>query len=106
MATSTPSVPKPGGFGRTLHDRVQKDKTMFKYLAIAFLATAGTASAQQLTMQDKLALRDNCKQDFQRLCPANKPGDGKLMGCIQQQKDKLSPACSATIAEVMSKRKN
>ncbi|AYD02993.1 cysteine rich repeat-containing protein [Neorhizobium sp. NCHU2750] len=79
---------------------------MFKYLAVAFLASASVASAQQLSMSDKLALRDNCKQDFQELCPGIAPGDGKLMACINQKKDKLSSACSSTIAGIMAKRKS
>lgn len=79
---------------------------MFKYFAVVFFATASVASAQQLSMSDKLALRDNCKQDIQTLCPNVKPGDGGLMACVKQNKDKLSPTCSATITDVMAKRKN
>lgn len=79
---------------------------MFKYFAIAFLASASMASAQQLSMSDKLALRDNCKQDIQKLCPDVKPGGGALMACVKENKDKLSSACATTIADLKAKREN
>lgn len=79
---------------------------MLKYAAAMFFASVGIVSAQQLSMSDKLALRDNCKQDIQALCPGVKPGDGGLATCVRENKDKLSEQCSKTFAEVMAKRKN
>jgi hypothetical protein len=77
-----------------------------KYLTAIFLMTAGTASAQQMSMSDKMALRDNCKQDIQTLCPNAKPGGGEVLACVQEKKAQLSEQCSTTIAELMAKRKN
>ncbi|TWF58967.1 cysteine rich repeat-containing protein [Neorhizobium alkalisoli] len=79
---------------------------MLKYFAVAFLASTSVVSAQQLSMSDKLALRDNCKDDIQKLCPGIKPGDGGLMACIKTNKEKLSPTCSSTIKDVLAKREN
>jgi hypothetical protein len=79
-------------------------KAMYKYLAVIFLSSAGLACAQSLSMSDKLALRENCKQDIQRLCPGVKAGNGGVMSCVKQNKDKLSEACSTTIAKLAAKR--
>lgn len=79
---------------------------MYRYLAVIFLGTAGAAAAQQLSMSDRLALRDNCKEDIKTLCPAIQPGGGKLMTCVEQNRDKLSKACATTIADLAAKRKN
>jgi len=77
---------------------------MTRYIFAFLLASAGIASAQQLSMSDKLALRDNCKEDIQKMCPGVKPGDGGLMACVKQKKDKLSAQCSATIAALAEKQ--
>lgn len=79
---------------------------MHRYLAAMFLLTAGATSAQQFSVSDRLALRDNCKQDVEKLCPDLKPGGGELLACMRTQKDQLSEACSAIVAELQAKRKN
>ncbi|GGG10002.1 hypothetical protein GCM10010924_43690 [Rhizobium wenxiniae] len=76
---------------------------MLKYATILLLMTAATASAQQLSMSDKLALRDNCKQDIQKLCADIKPGGGQLMACVQEKKAQLSQECAATLADLRAK---
>jgi hypothetical protein len=80
-----------------------KEYQMIKYISVLFLATASIASAQQLSMSDKMALRDNCKQDIQKLCPNVKPGNGGLMACVKENKEKLSAQCSATIDALAAK---
>ncbi len=77
---------------------------MTRYIFAFLLASAGIASAQQLSMSDKLALRDNCKEDIQKMCPGIKPGNGGLIACVKQNKDKLSAQCSATIAALAEKQ--
>ena len=79
---------------------------MHKYLTAIFLMMAGTASAQQMSMSDKMALRDNCKQDIQTLCPNAKPGGGEVLACIKEKKEQLSEQCSTTIAAIVAQRKN
>jgi hypothetical protein len=78
---------------------------MSRYILAFFLTAAATASAQELSLPDKLALQKNCKQDIQRLCPSIKPGDGGLMACAKQHREEFSPACSATLADLMAKQK-
>jgi hypothetical protein len=74
-------------------------------LVIAFVAIAGTASAQQMSMSEKMQLREDCGPDIQRLCPGIKPGGGELMGCIKEKKDQLSKTCSDTMGKLMAARK-
>ncbi|MFK4769472.1 cysteine rich repeat-containing protein [Rhizobium sp. ZW T2_16] len=76
---------------------------MLKYATAFLLLTAAAASAQQMSMNDRLALRDNCKQDIQKLCPGIKPGDGQLMACIQEKKAQLSKECAATLDDLRAK---
>lgn len=75
------------------------------YLAIAFVALAGTASAQQLSMSQMAELRQDCGEDIKRLCPGIQPGGGRLMGCVRQKQDQLSETCSDTMGKLMAARK-
>ena len=77
---------------------------MKKYAVLFFFVSAAAASAQQLSVSDKLALRNNCKADVQKLCAGVEPGDGTLMVCMQENKDQLSQQCSDTIGKLMAKR--
>ncbi len=79
---------------------------MFKYTTAILLMTATVASAQQLSINDRLALRDNCKQDIQKLCPDIKPGGGELLACVQEKKAELSQQCSTTLADLTARKRN
>ncbi|MBO9196763.1 cysteine rich repeat-containing protein [Rhizobium sp. 16-449-1b] len=79
---------------------------MNRYIIAFLLISAGTASAQQqLSMSQKMELRDNCKQDIQQLCPGVQPGDGGIMACVKENKAKLSSMCSATIDKLLAAKK-
>lgn len=81
---------------------------MSKYVIAFFFifAAASTVSAQQLSMAEKLQLREDCGPDIKRLCPGMRPGGGQLMGCIQSKKDQLSKTCSDTMAKLMAKKQD
>lgn len=70
---------------------------------IVSLAAVSGVSAQQLSMSQKLQIRNDCGADIQKLCPGMRAGDGKLMGCIQSKKEQLSKTCSDTLAAVLPK---
>ncbi|MDM9624969.1 cysteine rich repeat-containing protein [Rhizobium sp. S152] len=79
---------------------------MNRYIVAFLLTSAGVASAQQqLSMSQKMELRDNCKQDIQQLCPGIQPGNGELMACIKENKAKLSGICTSTIEKLSAARK-
>ncbi len=71
---------------------------------ILSLAAASNVSAQQLSMSQRLQIREDCGEDFQRLCPGLRPGGGQLMGCVQSKKEQLSKSCSETLGKLMPKK--
>ena len=40
-----------------------------------------------------------CKADFERLCRDVKPGDGRQVKCMMDNKAKASPQCQAVLAK-------
>jgi orotidine-5'-phosphate decarboxylase len=76
----------------------------FLITLVLSLAAASSASAQQLSISQKLQIREDCGEDFQRLCPGLRPGGGQLMGCVQSKRDQLSKACSETLATLRPKK--
>lgn len=74
-------------------------------LSIGFMLIATGASAQQLSMSQKMQLRSECGADISRLCPGIAPGGGQLMKCVEAKKAELSKPCAETIAAVMPKNK-
>lgn len=45
-----------------------------------------------------------CRTDAQKLCPATRPGDGQLLGCLQAHTDALSPACRDALPALVACR--
>lgn len=78
---------------------------MRTYLSIGFMLLATAASAQQLSMSQKMQLRSECGADISRLCPGIAPGGGRLMKCVQANKAQLSKPCAEAIAAIMPKDK-
>jgi Spy/CpxP family protein refolding chaperone len=52
-----------------------------------------SASAIAQTAAERAA----CRGDFQKFCAGTKPGGGRLLACLAQQKDQLSEACRKVI---------
>jgi len=48
-------------------------------------------------MGQSAAERAACMGDFQKLCAGTKPGGGRVLACLAQQKDKLTPACRQVV---------
>ena len=44
-------------------------------------------------------VRTACKQDLETFCKAVKPGDGRLVKCMAEHREKLSGACKLAIAD-------
>jgi hypothetical protein len=40
-----------------------------------------------------------CQADFEKYCKNVKPGDGRIMVCMQSNMDRLSPECSTAMKE-------
>ncbi|MBV8765431.1 MAG: hypothetical protein JO137_10860 [Hyphomicrobiales bacterium] len=58
-------------------------------LSATFLATSAMAQTA--------AERSACRTDFQKLCKGTKPGGGRVLACLSQQRDQLSEACRKVV---------
>lgn len=58
-------------------------------LAATLLATSA--------MGQTAAERAACRSDFQKLCKGTKPGGGRVLACLSQQRDQLGEACRKVI---------
>ena len=56
---------------------------------------AQAASAQQPPSQ---ALRQACAADYKSYCSNERPGGGRIIACLHQNADKLSPGCQKALA--------
>lgn len=67
---------------------------MKKLLLLFSMGLATTAQAQEMTRQQMREVRSLCQADMRRLCPNIKPGDGKLMACVEEKAAELSEPCA------------
>ena len=52
-----------------------------------------TARAQSLTAEQRAA----CKPDFDKFCTGTIPGGGRIIACLDKQRDALSDACKKVL---------
>ncbi len=67
-------------------------RTALLVTAIA-LATLTSAAAQDFTA----AQREACKGDYDKFCKGTIPGGGRVIACLNKQRDQLSSACKQII---------
>ena len=48
-------------------------------------------------------LVNECKEDFKTYCAHIKPGEGRLLACIEKQEDKISSRCKQALKKVGAK---
>jgi hypothetical protein len=58
------------------------------------LCSVVTALGQGTT---RAALREVCLEDYKRLCSAVARGGGRILKCMMDNSDKLSPPCRASL---------
>jgi hypothetical protein len=69
---------------------------MFKssFIMVALLLGFSTAaSAQTLTAEQQAA----CKADYQKYCKGTMPGGGRIIACLNNQRDRISDACKKVV---------
>jgi|HubBroStandDraft_6_1064221.scaffolds.fasta_scaffold50379_3 Cysteine rich repeat len=59
------------------------------FLTASLLATSAMAQTA--------AERAACRSDFQKLCKGIKPGGGRVLACLSQQRDQLGDACRKVV---------
>ncbi|BAH74560.1 hypothetical protein DMR_10690 [Solidesulfovibrio magneticus RS-1] len=80
-----------------------RTKTLAVAVAVAAcLAVAGPAAAQQPASAAGQALKEACKGDYKTLCSGVQPGGGRIVACLKQQADKLSPGCKQALTAAQS----
>jgi Cysteine rich repeat len=50
--------------------------------------------------KDRKELSEACKADAENVCKGIEPGQGRIMRCLAENKEKLSSGCQAEIAQV------
>ena len=53
--------------------------------------------------KERKELADACKADVENLCKGVQHGQGRVMRCLAENKDKLSSACRAEVSEAQSR---
>ncbi len=57
------------------------------------LTTLNAAAAQDFTA----AQREACKGDYDKFCKGTIPGGGRVIACLNKQRDQLSNACKQIV---------
>jgi hypothetical protein len=69
---------------------------MFKssFIMVAFVLGCSTAvSAQTLTAEQEAA----CKADYRKYCKGTMPGGGRIIACLNKQRDQITDACKKAV---------
>jgi cysteine rich repeat protein len=64
-------------------------KTLLIAAAAGWMILLGAAQAQDFTAEQ----RASCKGDYDKFCKGAMPGGGRVLACLNKQRDQLSEAC-------------
>ncbi|MBY0380707.1 MAG: cysteine rich repeat-containing protein [Xanthobacteraceae bacterium] len=67
---------------------------MFRVLGIVAVSSMLLSPAAYAQTADERAA---CQDDFKKFCPNVMPGGGRIIACLAQHKEKLSPACMKVV---------
>jgi hypothetical protein len=70
----------------------------------AVVAGVNAAAAGDAATAPKSKLGPACKVDLKTLCKDVQPGGGRMIACLRQNNDKLSPDCAAAVAALPTKK--
>ena len=65
------------------------------HAAVLIVATgfSSTVFAQALTAEQRTA----CQADFDKYCKGTVPGGGRIIACLNKQRDQISDACKKVV---------
>ena len=72
-----------------LHIAVLVLATLFSSAVFSCAVFSSAALAQTLTAAQRTA----CKADYDKYCSGTTPGGGRIIACLNKQRDALSDAC-------------
>ncbi|MEQ1944196.1 cysteine rich repeat-containing protein [Mesorhizobium sp. VNQ89] len=72
-------------------------KWLVSFFAAAFIISPGVALAQTA------AERQACQADFEKYCPGVQPGGGRVIKCLSEHLDHLTPQCKSVVEANMPK---
>lgn len=67
-------------------------------LAVLGFAAQVPASAQTASME---AARAACSADLQQFCAGVQPGGGRMLACLKEHRDQVSPACKQAVKSIL-----
>lgn len=70
---------------------------MRRAIFVALLALAGPAGASQPEIPAEQ--REACQRDYIRYCLGTTPGEGRVVQCMIDSFEKLSPKCAASLTK-------
>src|SRR5271169_6389208 len=87
-------------------------KVMITCLAIIGLASsavaadnnAGGAGGQQGQQGNGHGPRKACRADVEKFCQGVKPGEGRIIACLENNSSKLSQECAAMVAKAANRQ--
>jgi hypothetical protein len=64
---------------------------------LAGVSVSTSASTSALAQTPTAAQRAACKPDFDKFCAGTMPGGGRILACLNKQRDQLSDACKKAL---------
>jgi hypothetical protein len=66
-------------------------------LTLAVVALAFGFSSAALAQNLTAAQRDACKADYEKYCKGTTPGGGRIIACLNKQREQLGEACKKVL---------
>jgi hypothetical protein len=66
-------------------------------LTLAVVALAFGFSSVALAQNLTAAQRDACKADYEKYCKGTTPGGGRIIACLNKQREQLGEACKKVL---------
>ncbi len=76
-------------------------RILFAVILMMWAFGAGNVIAGK---RDGQAVRQACKADYQTFCTGVQPGGGRIIACLQQNFEKLSPGCQDALTAARAAR--
>jgi len=66
-------------------------------VSVAVVACVVAFSTTAFAQNQRGAMREACKADFEKFCSGVSPGGGRIAECLNKQHDSLSEACKTAL---------